>query len=298
MNSKLEKSLQKFIIKNKNLEASLCEYKAKNKELEANIGNLKHENSELNLRWSSLQQKIKNSVQTKNESSPQSPRKTEEIKNLREKVNYLNRTLRIQITSTNKIDKIRQKLSEKVKLLKNENENLNKSNTQYLSTIRSLEIQWEQLKPALNPEFSKNEDERNLFEKTKGTSNDKDNSNFIGSFSSKTPVKGQDKTSFCSRHIQRIEELEKSNQQLELDLRKMSNISKQETNNLNSIITQALDVLNDISLTIEALSPVNIDYYDDKNLYIEDEAFEKILGQKKYLIDKYFNKSSFSERIK
>lgn len=77
----------------------------------------------------------------------------------------------------------------------------------------------------------------------------------------------------------------------------MVNISKQDTTNLSEIIHQALDVLNDISLTIESMAPVMNDYYDDKNLYIEEEQFEFLLEKKKYLIDKYIKKSSFTKRI-
>jgi hypothetical protein len=75
------------------------------------------------------------------------------------------------------------------------------------------------------------------------------------------------------------------------------NITKQDTTYINEIISHALDVLNDISLTIEALGPVSENYYDEKNLYIEEDAFDSLFGQKKYLIDKYMKKSSFSDRI-
>lgn len=102
---------------------------------------------------------------------------------------------------------------------------------------------------------------------------------------------------FCSRHVHKINELEKSKNQLEYDLRKIVNITKQDTTYINEIISHALDVLNDISLTIEALGPVSENYYDEKNLYIEEDAFDSLFGQKKYLIDKYMKKSSFSDRI-
>lgn len=55
--------------------------------------------------------------------------------------------------------------------------------------------------------------------------------------------------------------------------------------------------MNDISLTIEILTPVNVKYYDKNNLYIESEPFDKIIAHKSYLIEKYFKKSSFSNRI-
>lgn len=104
-------------------------------------------------------------------------------------------------------------------------------------------------------------------------------------------------SSSVSRNTQRIKELEKSNHRLEWELRKLVNISKQDTGNISEIINQALDVLNDISLTIEALAPVLEDHYDEKNLYIEDEPFENLCEHKKYLIEKYMSKKSFTKRI-
>ena len=77
----------------------------------------------------------------------------------------------------------------------------------------------------------------------------------------------------------------------------MVNISKQDTSNLSEIINQSLDVLNDISITIESLSPVLSTNYSDDHLYIEEEPFNTLLDHKKYLIDKYVRQSSFTKRI-
>jgi hypothetical protein len=77
----------------------------------------------------------------------------------------------------------------------------------------------------------------------------------------------------------------------------MVNISKQDTSNLSEIINQSLDVLNDISITIEALSPVLLTNYSDDHLYIEEEPFNSLLDHKKYLIEKYVRQSSFTKRI-
>lgn len=77
----------------------------------------------------------------------------------------------------------------------------------------------------------------------------------------------------------------------------MVNISKQDTSNLSEIINQSLDVLNDISITLESLSPVLSTNYSDDHLYIEEEPFNTLLDHKKYLIDKYVRQSSFTKRI-
>jgi hypothetical protein len=68
-----------------------------------------------------------------------------------------------------------------------------------------------------------------------------------------------------------------------------------------------LDVLNDVSLTIEALTQVNKkmspilskkSFYGDKNLLIQEEVFSTLADHRDYLQKKYFEQTSFSQRIK
>lgn len=77
----------------------------------------------------------------------------------------------------------------------------------------------------------------------------------------------------------------------------MVNISKQDTSNISEIIDQALDVLNDISLTIECMNPVHDEDYQDNYLFIEEESFQALFGHKRYLVKKYIRESSFTKRI-
>jgi hypothetical protein len=77
----------------------------------------------------------------------------------------------------------------------------------------------------------------------------------------------------------------------------MVNISKQDTSNISEIIDQALDVLNDISLTIECMNPVHDENYQDNYLFIEEESFQFLFGHKRYLVKKYIRESSFTKRI-
>jgi len=75
---------------------------------------------------------------------------------------------------------------------------------------------------------------------------------------------------------------------------------KQETVNLNEIINQALDVLNDVSLTIEALTQLNRkmspilskkSFYGDKNFLIQEEVFSTLADHRDYLQKKYFEQT-------
>lgn len=144
----------------------------------------------------------------------QIPSKNKEVKSLKEKVNNMNQTLRMQILSTNKIDKIRQKLSNKVKILQTENESLLKDNTDYMSSINNLKIELENFHQ-VKLDGSQNEGERIILEKTQSTLNDKDNSHLNPPFFELNSPQVQGKRSFCHQHTQRIKELEKSNIQLE-----------------------------------------------------------------------------------
>lgn len=77
----------------------------------------------------------------------------------------------------------------------------------------------------------------------------------------------------------------------------MVNITKQDTTNISEIIDKSLDVLNDISITIEWMTPLQSDNFSENYLYIEEEEFDKVFAHKKYLIQKYIRESSFSKRI-
>jgi len=148
------------------------------------------------------------------------------VQMLKEKIVNLNKTLKMQIVSTNKIDSIRQKLSDKLKAAKTDNEELSNLNAELKSRIEQLEakieelhVQAEQLKVPRSP----GEGERLLFEKTKGTYNDKDHSDTgkLNYDSRILNITDNDKASFVKRQTQKIKELEKSNHQLECEIRKV-----------------------------------------------------------------------------
>lgn len=77
----------------------------------------------------------------------------------------------------------------------------------------------------------------------------------------------------------------------------MMNISKQDTSNLSEIINQSLDVLNDISITIEVMAPVSSKSYSSNQLTISSDKFDELTKHKNYLMEKYIKNSSFTERI-
>jgi chromosome segregation ATPase len=92
------------------------------------------------------------------------------LKNWREKANNLDKTLRLNMNSTSKIDNVRIMLSEKVKLLCQEKEELEVENREFQNALNSLRAQLENIKGGdYVPEFQENMQ----FEKTKGTFSDK-----------------------------------------------------------------------------------------------------------------------------
>ncbi|CAI2368753.1 unnamed protein product [Moneuplotes crassus] len=275
-NKKLEASLKFLKARNLELEEIVKEKNLKQIQTEAKISALHNKNIELNELIESLKQKT-------DESKPNLNNKKDIIQLYKEKIQNLSKSIRMQMVSTNNIDQVRQRLSDKLKVLKNENENYKQINQELNIKVEELTAQIQSVKI----ESNQNEEEKLQFERTKNTYTDKDASHT-----------DQDKASICSRHTQKIKELEKSNTQLEYEIRKMANISKQETNNLSDIINQSLDVLNDISLTIQNLRPINRQYYADENLYIQKANFNSLVAHKEYLTDKYFDQTSFTDRIK
>lgn len=77
----------------------------------------------------------------------------------------------------------------------------------------------------------------------------------------------------------------------------MVNISKQDSTNISEIINESLDLLNDISKTVETNSPIIASAYVGNKLTIGNEDFKKLMDHKKYLLDKYVRQTSFSKRV-
>ena len=77
----------------------------------------------------------------------------------------------------------------------------------------------------------------------------------------------------------------------------MVNISKQDSTKISEIINDSLGLLNDISKTVEAYTPVIVSAYKSGKLSIAQEEFELLYDHKEYLLDKYVRKTSFSKRV-
>ena len=60
----------------------------------------------------------------------------------------------------------------------------------------------------------------------------------------------------------------------------MMNISKLDTNNLSEIINQSLDILNDISITIEIMTPISSASYSSNQLKISSDKFAELSKHK------------------
>ena len=77
----------------------------------------------------------------------------------------------------------------------------------------------------------------------------------------------------------------------------MVNISKQDSTKISEIINESLGLLNDISKTVEAYTPVIVSAYSLGKLEMTKDEFESLFNHKEYLLDKYVRETSFSKRV-
>ena len=242
-----------------------------NNKLEGSIHSLREKNNDLNVSLTRFKEKAKKEKKAMKET----------ISNLNQRVEHLITDLKLQMVSANKIDSVREKLAGNVKELQIHKEELEKENEEYILTINELKQQIENTKSKGG--IHEDGDHREFSQtKTKGTFSDKDDSQhreILGNFISNS-VFIEDRKSDWTEHLEKLKKLEKQNQELECELRKMMNISKQDTNNLSEIINQSLDVLNDISITIEVMAPISSTSYSSNQLTISSDKFTGLTKHK------------------
>lgn len=179
LNKQLEDSLEKLREENQMLGQRYSSYKEKVEhqkgEFMDTIKKLKEENKEkVESDKSELLDTIKR-LKRKNKEIEDSDKGQllDAIKNLKEKNTNLMQNLRIQMTSTNKIDAIRQKLSEKCKDLTKQKEELINENEEFVITINQLREQLDNRKNSDISGDAMSPDHMQL-EKTKGTFSEKE----------------------------------------------------------------------------------------------------------------------------
>ena len=86
------------------------------------------------------------------------------------------------------------------------------------------------------------------------------------------------------------------NKRLESEISKLANLSTNDISNINSIVLESLEMLSDISKSIEILTPVTSSSYSSSKLSIASDRFNELLKHKKYLGDKYVKNNVFTER--
>jgi len=109
-----------------------------NNKLESSINKLREENSLMDLRFSNLKKRL----------DTENIKMVEEVKNLKERNSNLMLNLRMQMTSTTKIDNARQKMSNRVKDLMKANQVLVDQNQEHIITIETLKEQLEGKSPS------------------------------------------------------------------------------------------------------------------------------------------------------
>lgn len=247
-----------------------------NSKLENSILSLREKNNDLNVSLTRFKEKTKKEKHVMKQT----------INNLNERVQHLVEDLKLQMVSCSKIDTVRQKLWDTVSQLQSDKQQLENENAQSKLTINDLKAQIESAKPSSggHEEY----DHREFSQaKTKGTFSDRDNSQHrynLGKITVSLPQSiitkllylEDQKSNWWLEHIEKAKALEKQNQELEWELRKMMNISKQDTSNISEIINQSLDVLNDISITIEVMAPVSSKSYSLNQLTLSQEKFAEL----------------------
>lgn len=108
-----------------------------NNNIESSIHSLREKNNDLNVSLSKFKEKSRKEKRVMQDT----------INNLNEKVDHLLTDLKLQLTSFNKVDTVRQNLTETLKELQMEKEELEKENEEYINTINELKTQIENVKP-------------------------------------------------------------------------------------------------------------------------------------------------------
>lgn len=137
-----------------------------NAKLSDSISQLREQKNLLNIRYASLKEKYSSVLNGKSDDS---------MNTLRNRNNNLETNLKYQMTATSKIDAIRQKLSDRVKQLEKEKNELEIENEDLVCTINELRVQVECKSADATPR-DPSPDANFQFEKTKGTFSDKGDS--------------------------------------------------------------------------------------------------------------------------
>lgn len=137
-----------------------------NQKLEESINKLREKNNLLDVRYSGYKERA----------NSEKSEMLDTIKDLKERNSNLMKNLKLQMTSTTKIDNARQKLSDRCKELQREKDELAAENEEYVNTINELRQRLDTMKSGSEGHGDRESRDNFRMEKTKGTFSDKDDS--------------------------------------------------------------------------------------------------------------------------